>query len=243
MNKIIILAAGKGTRMSSELPKVLVPVNGRPMIEHLLNSIVMSGVDERPIVVVSPENQELLKQALHGYKIEYVVQTEQLGTGHAVACALKSINANINKVLVFNGDHPFVKLGTIVSLAGGASEITMLTTTVENYDGWQKLFHHWGRIVRNGEEIERIVEFKDASVAEREITEVNPAMYAFKLDWLKENVHKIETNNAQKEFYLTDLVGLAFEQNIKIAGVPVDSREVVGINSREELEIAENLLK
>lgn len=243
MNRIVILAAGKGTRMNSDLPKVLTLVNGMPMIEHLLNSIVMSGVDAEPIVVISPENGDLVKQALHGYKIKYAVQAEQLGTGHALGCALPHISDNCRKVLVFNGDHPFVKLGTIVSLTEGKGEVTMLTTTVADFTGWQKLFYHWGRIIRENEEIKRIVEFKDSSEADKEIKEVNPAMYAFDLLWLKENINKIETNNMQKEFYLTDLVGLAFEQNIKISGVPVDAREVVGINSREELEIVEGLLK
>lgn len=241
--KIVILAAGKGTRMNSDLPKVLVPVDGRPMIEHLLNSIVMSGVDPEPIVVVSPDNQDLIKQSLHSYKINYVVQEEQLGTGHAVACALKHISPDCKKVLVFNGDHPFVKIGTIVKLVGVDSEITMLTTTVDNFDDWQKLFSHWGRIVSENGQIEKIVEFKDATEEEKEIKEVNPAMYAFDYQWLKENVKKIEANNAQKEIYLTDLIGLAFEQNLKIVGVPVEPKEVIGINSREELEIAEALLK
>jgi bifunctional UDP-N-acetylglucosamine pyrophosphorylase/glucosamine-1-phosphate N-acetyltransferase len=243
MNKIVILAAGKGTRMNSELPKVLVPVDGRPMIEHLLNSIVMSGVDEKPIVVVSPENQDLIKQSLHSYKIDYVVQEEQLGTGHAVACALRAISLNCKKVLVFNGDHPFVKIGTIVKLVGVESEITMLTATVEDYEGWQKLFRHWGRIVSDSGQIQRIVEFKDATDEERLIKEVNPAMYAFDYVWLKENIKKLQANNAQKEIYLTDLVGLAFEQDLAITGVPVEPKEVIGINSREELEIAEGLLK
>jgi bifunctional UDP-N-acetylglucosamine pyrophosphorylase/glucosamine-1-phosphate N-acetyltransferase len=243
MNKIVILAAGKGTRMNSELPKVLVPVDGRPMIEHLLNSIVMSGVDERPIVVVSPENQDLIKQSLHSYKIDYVVQEEQLGTGHAVACALRAISPNCKKVLVFNGDHPFVKIGTIVKLVGVESEITMLTATVEDYEGWQKLFQHWGRIVSDNGQIQRIVEFKDATDEEKLIKEVNPAMYAFDFAWLKENIKKLQANNAQKEIYLTDLVGLAFEQDLAITGVPVEPKEVIGINSREELEIAESLLK
>lgn len=242
-NKIVILAAGKGTRMNSELPKVLVPVDGRPMIEHLLNSIVMSGVDERPLVVVSPENQELVKHALHSYKIDYVVQEEQLGTGHAVMCALRQISPACKKVLVFNGDHPFVKVGTIVKLIGTESEITMLTTKVDDFDGWQKLFSHWGRIVGDEGQIKRIVEFKDATEQEKALKVVNPAMYAFDYLWLKENIKKLEANNAQKEIYLTDLIGLAFTQELNIVGVPVEPKEVIGINSREELEIAEGLLK
>jgi bifunctional UDP-N-acetylglucosamine pyrophosphorylase/glucosamine-1-phosphate N-acetyltransferase len=229
--------------MNSASPKVLVPVNGRPMIEHLLNSIVMSGIDPKPLIVVSPENQDLVKQTLHSYQAEYVVQAEHLGTAHAVSCALGAINEDCKKVLVFNGDHPFVKIGTIAKLADSDAEVVMLTTMVEDYEGWQVLFKQWGRIIRSEKGVERIVEFKDANNEELLIKEVNPAMYAFNFPWLKENIDKPKDNNKQKEFYLTDLIGLAFEQGIEVADLPVEPLEVVGINSHEELEIAEGLNK
>ena len=87
MNRLVILAAGKGTRMNSELPKVLIPLNGRPMINYLMDSVVASQVDPKPLVVVSPDNKEIIRQALQGYNVEYVIQEQQLGTGHAVNCA------------------------------------------------------------------------------------------------------------------------------------------------------------
>lgn len=243
MNKVIILAAGKGTRMNADVPKVLVPINGRPMIEHLLNSIIMSGVDNEPIIVVSPENRDVISNTLHSYKAKYVIQDEQRGTGHAVACAIKDYEGDCKKAIVFNGDHPFVKIGAIKSLADSEGLVSMLTAQVEDFEGWQKLFYHWGRIVRDSGSIKRVVEFKDSSEEEKSITEINPGMYAFDLDWLKENIDKISDDNAQQEYYLTDLIGLACSQDVPVLSVSSDPKEVIGINSREELDIAETFFK
>jgi len=241
--KIAILAAGKGTRMKSELPKVLVPVNDKPMIIHLLEAVFESGVDQKPIIVVSPDNEPLLKKALAEYNLEFVIQERQLGTGHAVNCVISRLDSICTKLLVVNGDHPFIKSETIKKLAAAENKINLLSTRVENYSDWQKIFYHWGRIIKENETIKAIIEFKDANDKIRGIKEVNPAMYAFNLNWLKANISKINTKNAQEEFYLTDLIKLAFEQHIDIKLISVEPREVIGINSIEELKIAEKLLK
>lgn len=239
--RIIILAAGKGTRMKTDLPKVLVPVKGKAIIARLLDAIYVSGIDNKPIVVASPENISSLKDGLKDYDIDFVIQPEQLGTGHAVLCAIDRIGGDCGRVLVFNGDHPFVKADTIKRLASIGGDIAMLTAKVEDFFDWKKIFYHWGRIIQDDEAIKAIVEFKDADETVKAIKQVNPAMYAFDTEWLKNNIKKINTENAQKEFYLTDLIKIAFEQGIKIAPVSVASDEVIGINSLEELEIAENL--
>ncbi|KKQ60435.1 MAG: Bifunctional protein GlmU [Parcubacteria group bacterium GW2011_GWE2_38_18] len=241
MNKIVILAAGKGTRMNSDLPKVLVPVCGKPIIKHLLNSVVEARIDAKPIIIVSPENIEQIKLSLENYNVEYAIQEQQLGTGHAAACAIKNITSECDKVLIFNGDHPFIKAETIKKLAASNGDITMLTAKSDNFTDWEKIFYHWGRIVRQGDQIKEIKEFKDSDEETKKINEVNPAMYAFGYVWLKENIDKINTDNAQKEFYLTDLIGLAFEQDKKIDSIYVQPEEAIGINSLEELAIAENI--
>jgi len=243
MNKIIILAAGKGKRMKADLPKVLVPLKGRPMIEHLAVSIRKSGVDEKPVIIVSPDNKELISDVLENYSFEYVTQTEQLGTGHAVSCAKNIINPEINRIIVINGDHPFVSPETIVKLSQvNDNIITMLTTEVDNFDDWQKSFFQWGRIIRKNGEISEIKEFKDADEDIKKIKEVNPAIYAFNSVWLWKNIAKINNQNAQAEYYLTDLIKLAFLDGEKIGTIKISPREAMGINSKEELETAEKLM-
>jgi len=241
MIKVIILAAGKGTRMDSELPKVLVPLSGKPMIEYLVSAIVASGVDSQPVVVVSPDNKDIISQALHVYDLQYAVQAEQLGTGHAVACALPEI-AKADGLVVLNGDHPFISPAALRALGDSSgSTITMLTTSVHDFADWRKNFWQWGRIVRADGEIRAIIEFKDADDAAKEIKEVNPAVYRFDAPWFRNNIEKVGNNNAQKEFYLTDMIKLAFESGAKIDSIAIEPREAMGINSKAELEVAEKI--
>lgn len=241
IHRIIILAAGKGTRMNSDKPKVLIEVGGRTMIERLLDSVIAAGVDQRPIVVASPENIWQLENSLKNYNVEFVIQEQQLGTGHAVACALNAVSS-CGKVLVFNGDHSFVSPASIGELAASESGITLLVAKVDDFSDWRTIYYHWGRVIRAERGIKAIVEFKDADDATKEIKEVNPAMYAFDFEWLKDNINRINTDNAQKEFYLTDLIALAFAQEKKIESIFISPKEAIGINSKEELEIAESLL-
>jgi bifunctional UDP-N-acetylglucosamine pyrophosphorylase/glucosamine-1-phosphate N-acetyltransferase len=171
------------------------------------------------------------------------LQKEQLGTAHALFCA-KDLIREADDVLVLYGDHPKVSPETIKKIAKvHNSVITMMTTKLKDFDDWRKTFYNWGRIVRGGSgEIQKIIEFKDASDEEKEIKEVNPAIYCFSNIWLWANIQKIDNNNEQKEYYLTDLIKLAFEQNQEINSLLIDPEEAVGINSREELEMAERLL-
>ena len=243
MNKIVILAAGKGTRMKDELPKVLVPLKGKPMIEYLIKSIFDSGVDNNPVIVVSLDNKELINNALKNYDCKYAPQDKQLGTGHALACVKDLIDESADNIIVLYGDHPFIKPKTIKELIKvHTGKITMMTTEVEDFNDWRKNYYSWGRIIKEGEKIKAIKEFKDASEEEKKIKELNPAFYCFSAEWLWKNIKKLENNNAQKEYYLTDLIKIASEQNIKISSIKINFNEAIGINSKEELEIAEKLI-
>ncbi|MDD4902567.1 MAG: NTP transferase domain-containing protein [Patescibacteria group bacterium] len=245
MNQVIILAAGKGTRMNSELPKVLVPLNGEPMIKRLLREVVASGVCDRPIIVVSPDNQEMIRQALSEFDCDYAIQDEQLGTGHAFSCARESVEEEVKNLIGLYGDHPFITKETIRNLVKAhQGELTMMTVNLPDFEDWRENFRHWGRIVRDeaGEIIE-IKEFKDASEETKKITEVNPGLFCFRKSWLWDNIDKLRNNNKQSEYYLTDMVKIAFESGLEIESLPIEAHEAMGINSREELAIAEKILE
>ncbi|NCU39356.1 hypothetical protein EOL99_00405 [Candidatus Falkowbacteria bacterium] len=243
MVQVIILAAGKGTRMGSDLPKVLVPLKGRPMIQYLLDSLVDSKVDQRPIIIVSKENEKIIKQTLKDYRAQYVIQDRQLGTGHAVSCARNFVKNETEKIIVLYGDHPFLKAESIVKFAKLEPEaVTIMPTILPDFSGWHHNFYGWGRIVRNSEgKVEAIVELKDANFQEREITEVNPGFMCFDKKWLFENIDKLQDDNKAHEFYLTDMIKIAFLQNHQIETLAINPQEAMGINSPKELEIASNL--
>ena len=247
MTRIVILAAGKGTRMNSELPKVLVPLKGRAMIQYLMDAVKASGVDLRPIIVVSPENKDIISAALQDYDAEYVVQTEQLGTGHAVACTRAALDRDDRKaenVVVLYGDHPFLKSESIKRFAAVNSEVmTVMPTILPNFEGWYQNFYHWGRMVKGADgKVEKIVEFKDASDTEKLITEVNPGFMRFNRDWLFQNIDKLTNENKSKEYYLTDMVKAAFEGYLPVGTINIEPHEAMGINSLDELKIAETLI-
>ncbi|MFA4942406.1 MAG: NTP transferase domain-containing protein [Patescibacteria group bacterium] len=244
MNQVIILAAGKGTRMGSDLPKVLIPIKGKPIIQYLIESVLISGSSPKPIIVVSPDNQKIIRDALKEYDLDYVVQEEQLGTGHAVSCAKKLLqNSEIEKTLILYGDHPFIKPTTIQRIVGIHNyPVTMVTTQVDNFEGWYQNFIHWGRIIRVNDQIKEIIEFRDASPEQQAIKEINPALFCFDNTWLWKNIELLETNNQQREYYLTDLIKIATSQEIEINSLKIDPEEAIGINNLEELTIAEKLL-
>ena len=243
MTKIIVLAAGKGSRMDSDLPKVLSPINNRPMVEYLVDSILESKIDSEPILVVSPDNKVVIAESLKKYSLGFAIQNEQLGTGHAVSSAKDLIEENIENIIVLYGDHPFISSSSIRKLLENhKSEVSMMTVEVDDFLGWKKNFYHWGRVVRNNSRVKEIVEFKDASDEIKEIKEVNPALFCFNKNWLFENISKLKNNNSQKEYYLTDLIKMAFEQGLLINLTKIEAVEAIGVNSPEELEIARGLV-
>lgn len=241
--KIVILAAGRGTRMNSELPKALVPLNGKPMIMYLAESVVKAGIDDKPIVVVAPDNQEVIKKTLAAYDWDYAIQAEQLGSGHAVACTQDLITSDVDNIVVLYCDHPFVGADAIKKFASFPTEaVTIMPTVLGDYEGWHQNFYRWGRIVRNEQGVvEKIVEFKDALPEEVIITEVNPGFMCFNNSWLWQNIQQLKNDNNQQEYYLTALVEIAFKQGYQVGTISIEPREAMGINSREELAIAEAL--
>ncbi len=244
MTKIVILAAGKGKRMGLETPKVLVALKGRPIIKYLLDSVVSSQVDSQPIIVISPEGEKIMRENLQDYSLDYALQTKQLGTGHAVASAEKNLSSQVDKVLVLYGDHPFISSQSIKNLINlDFSGLAIMPTVLSDFNDWRQNFYHWGRIIRNeNKEVEKIVEFKDASDQEKRVLEVNPGIMAFNRDWLFANLEKLNNNNKQQEYYLTDMVKLAFKQGLVIKTIKIEPEEAIGINSRAELKVATKLL-
>jgi len=244
MTQIVILAAGKGTRMNSELPKALVPLKEKPMIHYLMDSVVDTKIDSQPIIIVSPDNKDIISESLKNYSVQYAIQTEQLGTGHAVSCVKELIKPETENIIVLYCDHPFLKAGSLKKCAENKIETVMvMTTKLIDFEDWRHNFYHWGRFVRNKKnEIERIVEFKDATPEEQLITEVNPGFMAFNSSWLWPNIKLLSNNNSQHEYYLTSLPEIAFRGKHKILSINIEPHEAMGINSPEELKIAESLI-
>ena len=243
--KIVILAAGYGKRMQSELPKVLIPLHGKTLLAHIIESVKQTGLCEKPIVIVG-QQRELVMSTI-GDGCEYVVQEEQKGTGHAVMITQKALENNTDYVVVLYGDMPFISSQTIKNIvekhAGSESKITFATTTVPDFNDWRKVFMTFARILRNGKEIIGIREYKDATEEEKELKEVNAGCWVFNEKWVWENLKKIDKNNAQGEYYLTDLIPIAIKNGDKVETVSIEPREALGVNSKEELEILENLNK
>jgi bifunctional UDP-N-acetylglucosamine pyrophosphorylase/glucosamine-1-phosphate N-acetyltransferase len=241
--RVLVLAAGKSKRMKSEIPKVLIPFKGKPLVQHLLDAIVESGVDLQPAIVVG-QTGELIKNTL-GNTYQYIFQKEQLGTGHAVQSAEPFLE-DAEKLIVLYGDHPFLTPHTIQSLdrlhSQNSEPLAMMTTTLENFEDWRYLFRDFGRVKRNaGQEIEAIIETKDATPEEQEIHEVSPSFFSFRTAWLWEHLKKLENNNAQKEYYLTDLVKMAIREGHQIPSLNVNSLESIGVNTPEQLDIVKKL--
>lgn len=242
---IIILAAGKGKRMGGDMPKVLRTVKDRPIISCLVDSVKKSGLVKKPLVVVC--NEHNLVQETLGESCDYAVQSEQLGTGHAVASAKAHFENKTKKIIVLYGDMPLIAPETVAKLAtfkeADSSVLTLFTTAVKDFEDWRESFYNFGRIIRDvAGEVIAIREKKDCSPQELEIKEVNPGLYIFDARWLCRNLGKLDNKNAQGEYYLTDLVKLAMEQGHKINSIKIDPKECVGINTPEELLLAESLL-
>ncbi len=236
----LILAAGHGTRMKSGLAKVLHPLCGKPLVEHVVRSAQTAGV-ARTVVIVGHQAEQV-KESLKGLEVEFVLQSPQKGTGHAVMQALPIIEKFAGELLVLYGDVPLIKPGTIVALLekhrAERNACTMLTTIIDQPGGY-------GRIIRDADgSVAKIVEAKDASSAELAVKEINPAICAFENQRLVEALGLLQPNNKQGEYYLTDVIGIFKQQGQKIAAQIVeDSREVLGINTPEELAECEKYLQ
>jgi bifunctional UDP-N-acetylglucosamine pyrophosphorylase/glucosamine-1-phosphate N-acetyltransferase len=226
--EVVILAAGQGKRMRSQLPKILHPLAGRPLLGHVLAAA--RALAPRKVVVVHGHGAEQVRAAFHTAEVEWVLQDQQLGTGHAVQQAMARISPDAD-VLILYGDVPLVRPDTLKRLAeAGRSGLAVLTAELPDPAGY-------GRIVRDGSDgIARIVEHKDASAGERAIREINAGFMAMSARRLAGWLAKLTNRNAQKEYYLTDVVTFAVTEGLQVRAVKVDEAwEVAGVNSKREL--------
>jgi len=245
--RIVVLAAGKGKRMgASDRPKVLHTLFDKPMLQYVLDAVVESGVDARPVVVLGHMAEHV--KTVCGEACDYAVQEELKGTGDAVARTRSLLEGVTDHVLVLNGDQPFVSASTLrkladTQLASGAT-LTLGTCRIDDFEGWRKPFADSGRIVRDAQGgIVAIVEAKDASPEQLALREVNPSLYCFKAEWLWKALETLTNLNAQGEYYLTDLLAKAIEAGEKVMTVDVPPAEALGINTLEQLAIAEEIMK
>ena len=237
---IVVLAAGQGTRMKSSLPKVLHRLAGKPLIDHVLNAA--AALSPASVTVVVGPRAEAIRGHLNGReKVGVVVQEPQLGTAHALQQAEPALAGKSGTLIMLSGDVPLLRPDTLRRLAkthrGANAAATVVTATVERPYGY-------GRIVRADGRIARIVEERDASPAERQIHEINSGIYAFDLAPLFDSLRGIASQNAQGEFYLTDLVAIYRRHKLTVETLMVaDPDEIRGINSRRELSEVSTIVR
>ncbi len=229
----VILAAGQGKRMHSDLPKVLHDVAGRPMLLHVIDAVKALGAS--PVIVVTGYEAELVEDACANAGVVFARQAQQLGTGHAVMQAEPQLSACTGTVVVLNGDVPGLRPATIREFVDyhGAQEAaaTVLTATLPDPSGY-------GRIVRDAAgRLLRIVEHRDATGEERAIPEINSGLFCFSTVELFPALCRVTRRNAQNEYYLTDVIGLLASEGKPVAAWRIeDAREVAGVNNPDELD-------
>lgn len=233
---IIILAAGQGKRMNSAKPKVLQPLAGRPMLQHVVDTSRIVGADD--ICIVYGHGGETVRTGLAHENVRWALQAEQQGTGHAVQQAMPD-TPDENRVLVLYGDVPLLRAATLKNLlsACAADELAVLTVELNDPFGY-------GRIVRKNGAVIKSIEEKDASSQEQKITETNTGVICCSALNLKTWLAKLGNDNSQGEYYLTDIIGMAVADGVVVHGVrAADPVETMGINDRRQLAIAERALQ
>jgi len=237
---IIIMAAGKGTRMKSDMAKVLHEANGRPIVEYVLDKSV--SLRPEKIVLIVGHQAEKVKKATATFPVEWALQEPQLGTGHAVMQAENALKGFTGDILILSGDAPMVRQTTLESLLESHRKenaaATVLSAELEDPSGY-------GRIIRHGDggSVLKIVEHKDASGEELAVKEINSGVYVFRAGILFDALQSITNDNAQAEYYLTDVFSICFRKGLKVSAFKTgDADEIKGINTREQLLEAEKLL-
>lgn len=234
---VIVLAAGMGTRMKSALPKVMHPVAGRPMVLHLLDTV--SGLAPEKVVVVVGPGMEMVEKAVAPHQC--VQQTDRLGTAHAVAQARAALDGFDGTILILYGDTPLITIETLRSMLEvrrSAANPAVVVLGFEPAGGGD-----YGRLVLGPNGLERIVEVKDATPEERAIPLCNSGVMAVDGKRLFALIDKVDNKNAKSEFYLTDIVGLARAEGRACGHVAGDEEEMLGVNSRSELAVAEAIVQ
>lgn len=236
----LVLAAGKGTRMKSDLPKVLHEVFFSPMIHHVLDALQPLSLARN--IVVTGHQRRLVEESLLGYPISVVNQAQQLGTGHAVLACEDELRSHKGPVLILCGDTPLIRAETLRRFLHAHIEnsalATVMTTSVAEPD-------NYGRIVSDERgNIVKIVEEKDATPAQKKIGEINAGIYCVDAQFLFAALHRVGTDNMQGEIYLTDIVAIATDDGVQVHKFCCpDSEEVLGVNSRRELAQAHSVLQ
>lgn len=234
----LILAAGQGKRIKSDLPKVLHKVCGKEMVNHVIDTLRKGNVED--INVIVGKGAELVKENTKSRNVSYSLQEAQLGTGHAVKCAMDFLKDKKGTVAVFNGDAPLIEEGTIEELfkvhKESGNSATILTSILDDASGY-------GRIIRSGDEVLKIVEHKDCNEEELKVKEINSGMYCFEIESLVECLGNLSNNNSQGEYYLTDVIGMLKEKDEKVGALVINYEETLGVNSRVQLAEVEAILR
>ena len=228
MLDILVLAAGKGTRMRSDLPKVLHPIGGKPLVQHVVDTARQVGGEQ--ILIIVGHGAEKVEEKMAAPDVKFVLQAQQLGTGHAVQQALPQLR-NDATVLILYGDVPLTRAETLQKLIAGVNEKQMALLTVNMQDPTG-----YGRIVRDASgAVQAIVEHKDATDVQKKIAEINTGIMAVKTKHLQQWLPQLKNNNAQGEYYLTDIIALAKQSGVNIqVEQPNAVEEVEGINNRQQ---------
>lgn len=239
--QIIILAAGKGTRMGGDIPKALTKLGNQSMLEHVLDAVESIGNYSKPPIVVVGYKSDMVIDVI-GDRAIYALQKEQKGTGHAVISAEDFIKDSTERILILYADQPFVSAETIQRLIekqeDSVSPLSIATAIINDDTLFHQQFSGFGRIVRDEQKsLVKIVESKDASGKEKEIREVNPAYFCCDKNWMIHSLKLLENNNSQGEYYLTDLVSIAFQQQHRISSIQINEKEALGANSPEQLAV------
>ena len=236
MINVVILAAGQGKRMHSRLPKVLQPLAGKPMIEHVLDTVATLEAVAKTTVVVGHEAEAVKESLKERSALHFVLQEPQLGTGHALQQALPELDMSAEQTLVLLGDVPLIQNETISRLTSAAGDgMALLTTVLRNPTGYGRILRQKGRIVA-------IVEQKDATEGQKQIREVNTGIMLFPTERLASWLSELKASNAQGEYYLTDVIGLAVRDGVRVNSVrPRRSFEVEGVNSKTQLARLEGI--
>lgn len=236
----VILAAGKGTRMNSDLPKVIHKCNDQPMVHYVIKAVKDAGASDVCVIVGYKDSE--VKNAIYDY-VSYAKQDEQLGTGHAVKCA-KDFIGTTGDTIVLCGDTPLItaqSLSKLVELHRRlANGVTVLSAVVDDPTGYGRII----RDARNG--FVKIVEHKDANEEELKVCEINSGMYIFNSEALSASLDMLDNNNAAKEYYLTDTIALIKKIGLRVSAMPLSGEavnDIKGVNTIEQLKEAEEIMK
>ena len=231
---IVILAAGKGTRMNSQLPKVLQPLAGKPILQYVLDTT--HSLQPNNISIVAGHKSEMLRDVITDKNISWRIQDTQLGTGHAVIQAIPDLKSD--KTLILYGDVPLIKKADLQSLVQKSDTGLAVMTHIKNDASG------YGRILREDNKIQGIIEDKDCNEEQKKIKEINTGILAADTKYLKQWLSRLTNENAQKEYYLTDIVKFAVDDNIKVSSHEVDEEiSISGVNSKKELAYIERGLQ